>query len=69
MSVVSRPSSCATLGTHCRSGIVSGHVDNHIRFWDSRSGECTNELTGVHTGQITCLNLSEGTRGAKMETL
>lgn len=42
------------------TGVVSGHVDNHIRFWDSRSGECTNELTGIHTGPVTCLDLSDG---------
>ena len=38
--------------------IVSGHVDNHIRFWDSRTADCTNEITGVHTGQITSLAVS-----------
>jgi WD40 repeat protein len=49
----------------CRStGIVSGHVDNHIRFWDTRSGECTNELTGIHTAPVTCLDLSEGKCGS-----
>ncbi|KNC74147.1 hypothetical protein SARC_13297, partial [Sphaeroforma arctica JP610] len=41
------------------TGVISGHVDKHIRFWDTRSGECTNELSGVHTGQITSLDMAE----------
>lgn len=53
-------SSCndIVLGDDSGSTIISGHVDNHIRFWDSRSGECVNEITGIHTGQITSLDLS-----------
>ena len=34
-------------------GIISAHVDNSLRFWDSRTGDCIKHLTGVHSGQIT----------------
>jgi len=53
-------SSCNDLCLSDEAGnsIISGHLDNHIRFWDSRSGDCTNEITGVHSGQITSLTIS-----------
>ncbi|KAI9101200.1 WD40-repeat-containing domain protein [Phlyctochytrium arcticum] len=36
-----------------RTIIASGHLDNNIRLWDSRTGSLIRELTGVHYGQIT----------------
>lgn len=33
--------------------IVSGHFDGTLRFWDLRSGKLSNEVTGLHTQQIT----------------
>lgn len=35
------------------STIASGHLDNNLRFWDARSGNCVKEVTGIHMGQIT----------------
>lgn len=35
------------------STIASGHLDNNLRFWDARSGNCVKEVTGIHLGQIT----------------
>eukprot|EP00123_Amoebidium_parasiticum_P020821 comp5704_c0_seq1/m.1574 comp5704_c0_seq1/g.1574 ORF comp5704_c0_seq1/g.1574 comp5704_c0_seq1/m.1574 type:complete len:573 (-) comp5704_c0_seq1:598-2316(-) len=57
-------SSCNDLVVLDDSGteIISGHLDNSIRFWDSKSSDgtnqATNEITGIHTGQITGLALS-----------
>ena len=33
--------------------LVSGHLDNNLRVWDSRSGIIVREVTGLHFGQIT----------------
>jgi WD40 repeat protein len=33
--------------------VVSGHFDGTLRFWDLRSGKLSNEVTGLHTQQIT----------------
>ena len=33
--------------------VVSGHFDGTLRFWDLRSGKLANEVTGLHTQQIT----------------
>ncbi|KAI8912857.1 WD40-repeat-containing domain protein [Gorgonomyces haynaldii] len=38
--------------------IASGHMDNNIRIWDSRSGNLIREITGMHFGQITGLHIS-----------
>ncbi|CAG8487065.1 8467_t:CDS:2 [Racocetra fulgida] len=50
--------------THTESGIgttlVSGHLDNNLRFWDVRSGKDIKELTGIHLGQITSVSVSPG---------
>lgn len=35
------------------STIASGHLDNNLRFWDARSGNCVKEVAGIHLGQIT----------------
>ena len=40
--------------------VISGHLDHHIRFWDTKTGELVNEITEIHTGQITSVNLSPG---------
>uniref|UniRef100_A0A061S7D4 Autophagy-related protein 16, animal type n=1 Tax=Tetraselmis sp. GSL018 TaxID=582737 RepID=A0A061S7D4_9CHLO len=33
--------------------IISGHFDGALRFWDLRSAKPINELTGIHSQQIT----------------
>ncbi len=33
--------------------VVSGHFDGTLRFWDLRSARLANEVTGLHTQQIT----------------
>ncbi|CAG8801464.1 36668_t:CDS:2, partial [Racocetra persica] len=38
--------------------LVSGHLDNNLRFWDVRSGKDIKELTGIHLGQITSVSVS-----------
>ncbi|KAJ3327653.1 hypothetical protein HDU76_011377 [Blyttiomyces sp. JEL0837] len=40
------------------SMIVSGHLDNNLRVWDTRSGNLSREVSGLHSGQITSVNLS-----------
>lgn len=40
--------------------LVSGHLDNNLRFWDVRSGKDIKELTGIHLGQITSVSVSPG---------
>lgn len=40
--------------------LISGHLDNHIRFWDTRTGSGIKELTGVHNGQVTSVSMSSG---------
>ena len=40
---------CSADGT----AVVSGHFDGTLRFWDLRSGKLANEITGLHTQQIT----------------
>ena len=35
------------------ASVVSGHFDGTLRFWDLRSGRLANEVTGLHTQQIT----------------
>ena len=37
--------------------IVSGHLDNNLRVWDARTGNAIHELTGIHAGQITGLEI------------
>ncbi|KAF9025606.1 hypothetical protein BGZ52_008923 [Haplosporangium bisporale] len=45
------------------STIASGHLDNNLRFWDARSGNCIKEVTGIHLGQITSVcPSSDGTQ-------
>lgn len=38
--------------------IASGHLDNNIRIWDAKSGNLLKEMTGMHFGQITSLEMS-----------
>ncbi|TPX35197.1 hypothetical protein SeMB42_g07202 [Synchytrium endobioticum] len=40
------------------SMIVSGHLDNNIRVWDSRSTNLIHEITGLHFGQVTGVEVS-----------
>jgi len=43
--------------------VVSGHFDGTLRFWDLRSAKLANEVTGLHTQQITsvAVGLRSGT--------
>ena len=50
----------STPNSRCSTTIASGHVDGNLRIWDTRTSDCTFEIGGVHTGQITSLNLSSG---------
>ena len=45
--------------TH-RAVIVSGHLDNNIRIWDSRTGNSIQELMGIHAGQVTAVDMFPG---------
>ena len=36
---------------------VSGHFDGTLRFWDLRSAKLANEVTGLHTQQITSVSI------------
>uniref|UniRef100_A0A6B2L1P0 Uncharacterized protein n=1 Tax=Arcella intermedia TaxID=1963864 RepID=A0A6B2L1P0_9EUKA len=38
--------------------IISGHIDQQVRFWDVRSGDAIKDLSNIHTGQITGVTLS-----------
>eukprot|EP00842_Homolaphlyctis_polyrhiza_P006848 jgi/Hompol1/752/HPOL_000538-RA len=38
--------------------IASGHLDNNLRIWDTRSGNLIREVSGIHFGQITGVELS-----------
>ncbi|TPX56786.1 hypothetical protein PhCBS80983_g04292 [Powellomyces hirtus] len=33
--------------------IASGHLDNNVRIWDTRSKQLIKEISGIHHGQIT----------------
>ncbi|DBA79590.1 TPA: hypothetical protein ACH3X1_008277 [Trebouxia sp. C0004] len=43
--------------------ICSGHFDGTLRFWDIRSGNMANEVTGLHTQQICSVQI--GARDGK----
>ena len=43
---------------------VSGHFDGTLRFWDLRSAKLANEVTGLHTQQITSVSI--GIRSGKL---
>ena len=46
-------------GLICLSNsVASGHLDNNIRIWDLRSGQSIQELTGIHSGQITSVKMA-----------
>jgi len=52
-------SSCNSLTTTVDDNLIcSGHLDSQLRFWDSKTGECGRELTGLHTAQITSVSIS-----------
>eukprot|EP01112_Ceratiomyxa_fruticulosa_P022729 TRINITY_DN8424_c0_g1_i2.p1 TRINITY_DN8424_c0_g1~~TRINITY_DN8424_c0_g1_i2.p1 ORF type:complete len:566 (-),score=101.35 TRINITY_DN8424_c0_g1_i2:70-1767(-) len=52
-------SSCTDVGVSPDGAILlSGHIDHHIRVWDSRTGDMGNELTTLHDGQITSVSVS-----------
>jgi len=38
--------------------LVSGHIDHHLRFWDSKNGEVVHLMDGIHDNQITSVSLS-----------
>ncbi len=40
--------------------IITGHVDNIVRFWDAKTGDRVKELSGIHAGQITSVSVSPG---------
>ena len=46
---------------------VSGHFDGTLRFWDLRSAKLANEVTGLHTQQITSVSI--GIRSGKPDAL
>lgn len=53
-------SSCNDLAPVDSEGIViaSGHLDNNLRVWDTRSGQLIREIQGLHFGQITGVEVS-----------
>ncbi|KAI8804989.1 WD40-repeat-containing domain protein [Cladochytrium replicatum] len=53
-------SSCNDLSVLDGDGtvIVSGHLDNNVRLWDSRTGNQIREITGIHHGQVTAVDVS-----------
>jgi autophagy-related protein 16 len=40
--------------------VASGHLDHIVRIWDMKSGNCVKELSGIHSAQITSLNITSG---------
>ncbi|KAI8896147.1 WD40-repeat-containing domain protein [Globomyces pollinis-pini] len=55
-------SSCNDLSPMSADGslIASGHLDNNLRIWDAKSGNNVREISGLHFGQITCVQVSSG---------
>jgi len=52
-------SSCNDLAiSRDASIIISGHLDNIVRFWDLKTGDMAHEITSVHSGQVTCVRCS-----------
>ncbi|KAJ3274962.1 hypothetical protein HDV01_001826 [Terramyces sp. JEL0728] len=53
-------SSCNDLSILSPDGslIGSGHLDNNLRIWDSKSGKSVKEISGIHFGQITSVQVS-----------
>lgn len=47
--------------------VVSGHFDGTLRFWDLRSARLANEVTGLHTQQIT--SVAVGLRSGKNKAI
>src|SRR5437764_12312793 len=45
--------------------LVSGHMDNNLRFWDARSGKNIKEMSDIHMGQITSVSVSPGKQNKK----
>lgn len=43
-----------------RRTLASGHLDNNLRLWDTRTGNGIKELTGIHRGQITSVSVLSG---------
>jgi autophagy-related protein 16 len=42
--------------------IASGHFDNNVRIWDSKSGNLVREITNLHFQQITSVQMSPDER-------
>ena len=42
--------------------IASGHFDNNVRIWDSKSGNMVREITNLHFQQITSVQMSPDER-------
>ncbi|KAJ3326340.1 hypothetical protein HDV06_000216 [Boothiomyces sp. JEL0866] len=57
-------SSCNDLAMLTPDGslIASGHLDNNLRIWDSKSGKSVKEISGIHFGQITSVQVSSDYR-------
>lgn len=53
----SSTSNCVDVGTDSQTA-VSGHLDGGLRFWDLRSGERTEDISGLHEGAITSCQFS-----------
>ncbi|XJO71991.1 hypothetical protein BDV3_001406 [Batrachochytrium dendrobatidis] len=53
-------SSCNDLALLDSEGqiIISGHLDNNVRIWDARTGNNIREITGIHSGQVTSVEVS-----------
>jgi len=45
---------------HDGNTVVSGHLDNNVRIWDSNSGQLVKEVSGIHHGQVTGVTVSQG---------
>ncbi|KAJ3124261.1 hypothetical protein HK098_001271 [Nowakowskiella sp. JEL0407] len=41
-----------------RTVIISGHLDNNVRLWDTRTANLIKEITGIHSGQVTSIDVS-----------
>ena len=46
------------IGNSTGQTLFSGHLDNGIRLWDQRSGSAIKEITDIHSGQVTSLDVS-----------
>jgi autophagy-related protein 16 len=40
------------------AGVISGHADNCVRYWDAKTGDCIKEISGIHAGSISSISIS-----------